>query len=348
MFDNVNASWGPWHEVSIDEYGQTQARNPIFSVDLSPDWEQPNTEAAKLIVGLASWFNWEGAFVETICHLLPAILEYDVVFENGEVEISQHANQGRMISLVNNTQAIDQSTMADLERIQPDTIDGITGQVGILVAANSSAAMYGFSGSTWRYDPLTFNPEVLRHVNLSNVDGDVNFIDPTSDIVFTFNKWMFRAATVATRTWPNLTDFSDPGISVNQTVRATQEKTGNVFQTDLRWYAGAAAIELVTVLLILPMFWGWWTLGCDLTLPPFATALAFDSPILKDINSAFGAKGVVQDLGTMKLKFGVVYSGDELAGDDMTRVKDGFAAGRLGISESNMVSYAVDGLRFRK
>lgn len=33
------------------------------------------------------------------------------------------------------------------------------------------------------------------------------------------------------------------------------------------------------------MLWGFWNLGGDLTLSPFNAALAFDSPLLKDVNS---------------------------------------------------------------
>ncbi len=41
-------------------------------------------------------------------------------------------------------------------------------------------------------------------------------------------------------------------------------------------------------------------------MSPFAIALAFDAPILKDVNSAAGNRGVVEELGDKMLKFGVV------------------------------------------
>lgn len=78
-----------------------------------------------------------------------------------------------------------------------------------------------------------------------------------------FLQLFFRAATLASsgpssRPWqPNLDGWLDPGVSVNQTISAKQEKNQNVFRSDLRWYFGAAVLQLATVLLILPMYWGW-------------------------------------------------------------------------------------------
>ena len=106
-------------------------------------------------------------------------------------------------------------------------------------------------------------------------------------------------------------------------------------------YAAAAVFELVTVLLVLPMFWGWWTLGTELTLSPFGIALAFGSPLLSSVNSAVGAKGVVRQLGNVELKYGLV------AGEDSKGLpQGGTPLGRLGIARSDHVVGPVEGLRF--
>jgi hypothetical protein len=99
------------------------------------------------------------------------------------------------------------------------------------------------------------------------------------------------------------------------------------------------------------MFWGWWTrgwwtLGCNLTLSPFAIALAFDSPLLRDVNSAAGAKGVVNELGNMKVKLGVVSDDESSTVSDGLR-QDGYA-GRLGIGEMQSVVRPRKGTKFRQ
>ena len=91
------------------------------------------------------------------------------------------------------------------------------------------------------------------------------------------------------------------------------------------------------------MFFGWWSLGCNLSLSPFALALAFDAPVLEDVNSAAGAKGVVDELGSVKLKYGVV---DVLEGD--SEESHGFASRRLGVGHIQAVSKPQNGDRFPK
>lgn len=51
-------------------------------------------------------------------------------------------------------------------------------------------------------------------------------------------------------------------------------------------------------------------------MSPFNVSLAFDSPLLEDVNSATGAKGVVREMGGTQLKFGVVDQAENSTGLD--------------------------------
>lgn len=83
------------------------------------------------------------------------------------------------------------------------------------------------------------------------------------------------------------------------------EKVGHELTNESRrWWAGAACIEIMTIILVLAMFWGSWTLENDLNLSPFNMALAFDSPLLQDIDSVSGAKGVVRTMGDTTIALG--------------------------------------------
>ena len=83
-----------------------------------------------------------------------------------------------------------------------------------------------------------------------------------------------------------------------------------------------------------------------MTLSPFALALAFDSPILKGVNSAAGSRGVVKELGSMRLRFGEVVSDMPAVPDG--EVPDGAATGRLGVAESHNVTRPRKGMQFCK
>ena len=232
-------------------------------------------------------------------------------------------------------------------------MDGITVCTSILVSANGTAAFNNAGAqSYWVCDPTTFNSWVFAHQNVSSAAllGELNFEDPTLDVIDTFNQLMFRGTAMVTSgyaAWPDINRWLDPGVPVNQTVTAVQKKTQNVFHSELSWYTGAAVLQLMAVLLISPLFWGFWRLGCNVTMSPFSVALAFDSQILKDVNSAKGARGVVEELGDINLKFGVV--GASVDGDvaPSSPTESEAISGRLGVAESQTVVQPIKGMRFR-
>lgn len=106
-------------------------------------------------------------------------------------------------------------------------------------------------------DTWTYNLETLKHQNFSNRDQDLNYYDPTEYVLGRYNQLMFRSAVAASH-WQNLSALIDDGVTARQRVHATQVEDRNVYHTDLRWFAGATVLELVTVMFILPLFWGFW------------------------------------------------------------------------------------------
>lgn len=247
----------------------------------------------------------------------------------------------QMLRLANNTQAVDQSPEA-ASRVQKSGMDAIAVDVGLLTNTNVSHIRADTkAGGQWSMDTMSMNRFAAQHYHVGD-RVDILWTDPTDDIVFVANQLMFRAGLIATN-WPRgyWEGLIDPGVEVNQTVEATQEITQNVYTSDLRWYAGAAVIQIATALIILPMFLGWWRLGCNLTLSPFSIALAFDSPVLRDVNSAAGPKGVVDRLGGMKLKYGAIGCfGEKTDGNRFD--------GRLGVAESQAVLSPHDGMTFKR
>ncbi len=100
---SFNATWGPWKSYSEDR-GRSVARLPIYYTSLLEDTTIGlKHEAALLKVGLATWFDLRGEFVETVCQLRPAILEYDIFIEGPSISLPLLPNQGRFVAFVNNT-----------------------------------------------------------------------------------------------------------------------------------------------------------------------------------------------------------------------------------------------------
>ena len=168
------------------------------------------------------------------------------------------------------------------------------------------------------------------------------------DIITSFNELLFRAGVTAA-SWPGITELMDPGSIVHQTVQANLTKEENVFSSDSRWFLGAAAIQILTIVLILPAYWGWWTIGVELTLSPFQTAKAFDAPLFKSINSTAGATGLVDRMGDLRLRLGVVHMESSMDSDVSKRTNSGILShsrSRIGIAEGHRTFSPRKGARF--
>lgn len=343
MLRDFNASWGPWKSYT-EQDGDLLARLPIYSTTLAPFHGEATHESAILTVGLASWFDKKGEYRQTICELVPAVVRYNIIIEGDTISLPDIPGQGQFVAYANNTKP-SSNKPSEVRKLQMSTIDSITDGMAIFINANASAVLNETPAPNVIYnpDPQTYNLNVLRHWNSSNGFFDLNFIDPTPGIIFDFNRMMLRSAANAS-TWGHIQRFIDAGVPINQTVAARQTTQTNIFKSDLRWYAGAAVFELATALLILPLFYGWWTLGCHLTLSPFALALAFDAPILRGVNSAAGARGVVRELGGMRLKFGEVVASTAIVSND--EFLNAATTGRLGIAGSDNVVRPRRGMQF--
>jgi hypothetical protein len=249
-----------------------------------------------------------------------------VVFNNrGDVELLVDPDaEDKILSLANNTKA---SVYGSQRHMFPTTIDALTDLLGVPVYSNASAyAPMPRSGpkSTWVTDVGTMDGMASRYYNWSSDrEGDIRFRDPTSFIVDSYNELMFRAG-VITATWPNLTSLIDPGLSPHQSTLANQTITQPVFQSDFRWFAGAAVLELIVVLAVLVMFRGYWKLDRQLDFSPFRIGLAFDAPLLQaaDVrraaDAAIDTADRVERLGDISIRYGKVASSEKGSSTSLT------------------------------
>lgn len=237
---SVNATWGPF-DKSYDKDksdGSRLGRLPIYYTYLQPNFgnEVSGTyESANLTVGQARWFDLEGEFVETNCLMAPAMMELDVTIEGDTISLLPDSGSGTFVAFANNTQRESDDPEAR-DKHQPATTTILVDVLGILVASNASAILDVDSPADAIYAPdaWTLNGNVLSHMNWSNADTDLNFIDPTAEIVFEFNNLMLRAAAKAS-SLPGIDSLVDAGVPTRQTASAHQTLSVNVFESDLRW-----------------------------------------------------------------------------------------------------------------
>ena len=190
-----------------------------------------------------------------------------------------------------------------------------------------------YSEGNWDVDSRTQNAISNKYAqSRMGTMNDTSFTDPMPDILWSFNHLMLRCA-VKAATWSNVTRLLDDGVSPEQSVPA--QVTQLAFHSDLRWFAGAATLQIAAIVFILPMFWGFWRMSSDTSLSPLNTALAFGSPLLRDVDSQDGAKGVVKEVGNMKVRFGHII--DDTSPAESEEEEDRAARPRLGFAEARDV-----------
>ncbi|KAK5700209.1 hypothetical protein LTR17_023118 [Elasticomyces elasticus] len=276
-----NATWGNWrtYDPSLQKLG-----NPLLftSVEDRNHYLPPGgSELAQLTIGLFGLNSpatgpANGTYVNTVCDYIPAILEYGLVITGNQATIE-------------------------------------SSRTGLFVTANASLYIHSNSlagEEQWTIDPSGMSGNaatVGKYLDYTKTAYGIVFVDPTSDIISSLNEPLFRGGVAATG-WANVTDLMDEGLSVDQILMGNQTTTQNVYRSDLRWFAGAAVLEVMAVMFVLPPFFGWWTLGNAPLLSPMELGLAFDAPCLKEVNSATGSSGVVQKVGDVHLKYGAIYT----------------------------------------
>ena len=344
MWHSINGSWGPWHSLGPDpSTGALTARNPLFYVIVGPAAPRPGWgDIVGIRIGRTTWpAAGNGSYLQTTCFYSPAIVEYDIVIKDNVLSLAGDSTQGRFVRFANNTP---DPIVAYKDKKELTALDLLTDFLAAFVNTNTSVTLEysqekhgGYYGRDW----TTMNSMTMKYEN-NPMNTNVLFSNPLPDIVDDMNQLMLRGA-LKSASWRNVTSFIDSDISIHQSVVARQTLQQTVFHSHLLWFTAAAVVELMTVFLVLPMFFGYWQLGRHTTLSPFDIALAFDSSLFSDVNSAAGAKGVVRSLGSMHLRYGLIGQAAESDGEVKHR---NAASGRLGFAPSVNVIRPRNGMQF--
>lgn len=98
---------------------------------------------------------------------------------------------------------------------------------------------------------------------------------------------------------------------IQQTALSSVTGIVEEYTTDFHYVAGALVATLVTVLLVLPVYWGFWQLGRKVTLGPLEIANAFNAPIIRP-DTVKGQHGdfeeVLNEVGKRRVRYGQLRS----------------------------------------
>ncbi|KAF2842192.1 hypothetical protein M501DRAFT_1013551 [Patellaria atrata CBS 101060] len=138
--------------------------------------------------------------------------------------------------------------------------------------------------------------------------------DPLIDMLRNVNSFAFVAAMyisgspAATPEARTAANGRYPSKSFPVTVSGYVE----MYETDFRFMAGAIAATVLTILLVLPVFWGFWQLGRKVSLAPFEIANAFGAPIFHGANTKNGAfEDLLGEVGDRRVQYGQLLHGEK-------------------------------------
>ncbi len=116
--------------------------------------------------------------------------------------------------------------------------------------------MFMYNGSM---SGAELNTEAYSQFALAGDTVCPSFSDPKDFMIGSLNKLMVYAGVVAMeiRSAKDLAPLLDAGVSTEHTVMGELIDKHPVYNTNFRWFLGAAVLELVCICLVAPTYWGW-------------------------------------------------------------------------------------------
>ena len=176
-------------------------------------------------------------------------------------------------------------------------------------------ATFDYGGNTgWQISQLGNAPQYLTNAPEQRQCGYIYANpmnpDPTANVqsvVAAVNEMMFALATDLGRLATETDMSAMPAGWSNYT--AITRKPAVHYQTNVPYMIGAVASIAVCIMLVLPVYWGYWQLGRKVSLGPFEIAHAFRSPMTARANNST-IDGVMESVGQQQVKFGKIVEGD--------------------------------------
>lgn len=251
-----------------------------------------------------------GSLRQTKCMLKPATIEYPVMMTNDTISLDPPGS-------------FKTDRVIELRPVYPNGAQGPTTHGGMYLVLDSmfkSGTNLRFAGAVG-YETTSSGSTTYQYArtDASLFDCNQTWADPTFDILSAARELSFRTALVAAAIKAPYKDdspavrpntFKDPSeylqrIQVQQSVRRT------VFKSDYRFLAVALVFVLLATFSTVPIFFGWWSLGRNVSLSPIEIGKAFAAPGLADAPDANAeVTALLREVGDTRLQYGAVVAGE--------------------------------------
>lgn len=217
---------------------------------VQPSLVEGVNETINIVTGFTTNSGCVGHLNYTACTLQSAIGEYDISINDDKVTLDA-AGHPKILALANNTKADHEGVKKGYFR---STLSAVSSQM--LLQWDSFAANYIVDG---QYTSVVNNGDIAN-VYIRDPGGKcLTYADPREDVMVSINKLMVYIGADAAKTKGKdplyLQTHMDRGWSVNTTTTADVVGEHNIYQTDYRFFAAAAILEIACILLVAPTYW---------------------------------------------------------------------------------------------
>ena len=260
----------------------------------------------------------------TSCFLVSAIAEYDVTITEGVLTLDAAAYP-KIVATANNT-AITEDTIEQLglshgsgdKNYVKTTLSGIANAANL--AFYQTEGLITFPDSNQLTLPgLAPAPGLYAYQHITNNDNMYGkgkdcapaWKDPRQDVMASLNELMFRTGVYTAKQYsePDLTALIDDGLDVHYNLTGRPTSQIELYHSNFAYFAGAAAVQLFTIVVALTTFHGWWRLGHSMSFSPLEIAMAFDAPLLHELGSNLNGRQIARLQDSRRVQYGVM--GDE-------------------------------------
>lgn len=272
----------------------------------------------------------QGTMTVNTCILRPATLHYSAIVNSRQMLNlwQENSTKPRLIDRQNSSYY--------------NTLGGDTGCIstGVTLGGITLAARHLFQSSA-KYEYV--DPEHMQSIytgslangflsvsptNLGSSFSNCNMTwkDPTQTILKSLTELMFLTGVYAGNFDSNknpllgdiplypaeLRRFDNTTMAAWQILNITGAYKATVYHSEYPYLAGAIALLLLSVALVLPTFYGFWDLGRPISLNPIETGKAFNAPLLAGPGSNASLEALAKRVGSIEVRYGEEIDGTHI------------------------------------
>lgn len=224
----------------------------------------------------------------TWCSLVSAIGEYPVNINDGIITFAERPSYPKIIARANNTAITDDTIRQYGLRTRDSVSDDVkTTLSGVAMGANIAYFVKeGLMPQPGKggLPALAPAPGLYPFQHITNYremygpdfDCAPAWKDPRDEIMASLNELLFRTGLYTAQKYDKsyLEPLIDAGQEIYYNVTGSPKTPVEIFHSDFRWFAGAAAVELFSIIVVLLTFFGYWRVGRHATMSPLEIAKA--------------------------------------------------------------------------